>query len=152
SNVERTVLRVGCAGAALLCLAFGVRLLLAPWALADELGRWPLEDYLATGFGRASLVHLACAGVFLAACLWLARGPARAARWWLAGAAATVVMASGAALVHAVSRLEHAGLLMAATLVHQLAAAIWAGGVIGLAVLARHRRRGQREAALWARA
>lgn len=110
-------------------------LLLAPWAFADELGRWPVTEFLATGFARAGLVHAGLALGLAAAGAWLLKSPASRSGWAAMVASAVLLLASGAWLTHAASRLEGAAPLMTVTIFHQLAAAAWIGGVLHLASL-----------------
>src|SRR5262245_36357407 len=104
-----------------------ILLVVHPWALADEDGRWPVAAFLATDFGRAGL-----AGIALAAALALAAARARSTgRGWapVAGLAVATLVAA-AWLSHAVSRLEGRGPLMLATGLHQAGAAVWVGGLL----------------------
>ncbi len=67
--------------------------------------------------------------------LWLVRQPASPAAWTAAIAAALVLMISGAWLAHAVGRLEGMAPLMVLTVLHQLGAAVWIGGIVHLSGL-----------------
>ena len=58
-------------------------------------------------------------------------------------------MVSGGWLVHAAGRLDQRGALMAFTVLHQLGASAWAGGLICLGALWRAGRRDAELAALW---
>jgi len=115
------------AGAELLLL-----LLVHPWALAEDSGRWPLREFLATEFGLAGLGRVALALGLAATMTWIRRAPDRA----LAGAVAlglgALLMANAAWLAHAVSRLHDRGPLMAGTVLHQLGAMVWVGGLLHL--------------------
>src|SRR5262249_12536899 len=62
-------------------------LVVHPWALADESGRWPLREFLTTEFGLAGLVRLGLAGLLLGAVRWLARGRGAAGGRGVAGVA-----------------------------------------------------------------
>jgi putative copper resistance protein D len=127
-------LLVSAGGAAFVALMQASQLIVAPWALADELGRWPLGQFLATGFARAGLIHTGLALLLAGAILYLARHPTGRLSWGGALVAAGALVASGAWLAHAVSRLEGAESLMVATVLHQLAAAAWIGGTLHLTV------------------
>lgn len=115
------------AGAELLLL-----LLVHPWALAEDSGRWPLREFLTTEFGLAGLGRVVLALALGAAVRRIRRAPDRA----LAGAGALglglLLMANGAWLAHAVSRLHDRGPLMVGTVLHQLGAVVWVGGLIHL--------------------
>jgi putative copper resistance protein D len=124
------------AGAELLLL-----LLVHPWALAEESGRWPLREFLTTEFGLAGLGRVGLAAALAAAARWIGRGPARELRWALAGGLGLLLMANAAWLAHAVSRLHDRGPLMAGTVLHQLGAVVWVGGLVHLVGFALLRRR-----------
>jgi putative copper resistance protein D len=121
-------------GAATVAVARALLIALVhPWALADEAGRWPVVAFLATDFGRAGLVSIALAA---ALAVWAARlcgrPEARPAAWALLAALALALCGSGAWLAHAASRLDGRGPLMLATLLHQLGAILWVGGLVHL--------------------
>jgi len=108
-------------------------LVIHPWALADERGRWPVADFLATDFGRAGLASIALAiALALAARRLRARPEGSPAGWGVVGLSAVALLASGAWLAHAVSRLDGRAPLMLATVVHQAGAVVWVGGLIHL--------------------
>lgn len=125
-------------------LALGQLLLLALKAmmLSESLGAGTLVDiarteYFSAGIARAALA-LGLAGTARA----LERAPGAAGRWAMAGLLALALAGSSAWLSHATGRLEHRGPLMALTVLHQVGAAVWLGGLIqlaGLGRLARHR-------------
>ena len=121
-------------GALLLALSRAVVLfVLHPWVLADADGRWPVTDFVATAFGRASLVGIALALVLAVMAARLRRRPAARADWMGAAVIALLALANSAWLAHAVSRLEGRGPLMLATVFHQAGAVIWMGGLMHLA-------------------
>jgi copper resistance protein D len=132
------------AGAAAIAVFQVARLVLAPWALADEQGAWPLAEFLGTGFARASLLQAALAAAVAGAALRLRRRAGSRRGWTALALLAGGLVASGAWLVHAVSRVDHRAALMAFTVLHQLAAASWVGGLLHLVAL---RLRGRRSAA-----
>jgi len=117
-------------------LAAGCELLLLllvhPWALAEDSGRWPLREFLSTEFGLAGLGRIALALALAAVTRWLRRGPDRALGWALALGLGLLLMANAAWLAHAVSRLHDRAPLMVGTVLHQLGAVIWVGGLIHL--------------------
>jgi len=143
----RRALAVIAAGAGVLAGSRAVLLLVVhPWALADEHGRWPLAAFLATDFGRAGVVGIALA-VLLALAAWRGRRAGGAGGWSAVGALALALLAEGAWLSHATSRLEGRGPLMLVTAMHQAGAAVWLGGVLHLVAawpLWRHGRTGGR--------
>ena len=134
-------LRIIAAGAWILAGSRALLLLIVhPWALADDDGRWPVGAFLATDFGRAGL-----AGIALAVALGLAATRARRAGstrgWAPVTALALGTLAGGAWLSHAVSRLEGREPLMLATVLHQAGAAAWLGGLVHLVAFAARWRR-----------
>lgn len=138
-------------GGVVLALSQSIVLLVEPWALADELGRWPLAEFLATGFARAGLVYVGLALCLTGTSGWLLKHPASRVGWMAMIVAAAVLMVGGAWLVHAVSRLEGAVPLMVVTVLHQLGTAVWVGGILHLAGLWRLTRRHPAEPQLWPR-
>jgi putative copper resistance protein D len=125
----RNLRLIAAGGAAVLVFQLAT-LLIEPWALADELGRWPVADFLGTRFARAGIAHAAVGGALALVAL---RGPAtRGSTCSLLGAGALLLAASGAPLVHGASRLEGAAALSTVTVLHQVGAGIWAGGVLHL--------------------
>ena len=138
------------AGAELLLL-----LLVHPWALAEDSGRWPLREFLTTEFGLAGLGRVALALALAAGARWIRRAPAHALRFTVALGLGVLLMANAAWLAHAVSRLHDRGPLMVGTVLHQLGAMVWVGGLlhlVGFALLWRRAGGPSRRAARRARA
>ncbi|BDG03133.1 copper resistance D family protein [Anaeromyxobacter oryzae] len=131
SMLARTLALVALGGGAVLIFQLAT-LLIEPWALADELGRWPVAEFLATRFARAGLAHAAVGGVLAMGALWARARAGRGASWALLASGAGLLAATGAPLVHGASRLEGAAALATITVVHQVAAGIWAGGLVHL--------------------
>ena len=115
------------AGAELLLL-----LLVHPWALAEDSGRWPLREFLTTEFGLAGLGRVALALALAAVARWIRRGPDRALAWAVAFGLGLLLMVNAAWLAHAVSRLHDRGPLMVGTVLHQVGAMVWVGGLLHL--------------------
>ena len=93
--LKPSLILIACGGG-LLASAQGIILLIEPWALADETGRWPLTQFLATQFACASLVH-AVMGLFLvAASIWLLGRPASRSAWVAMTVTMVLLMVSGA--------------------------------------------------------
>lgn len=101
--------------------------------LANTAGGWSLADFLGTHFARAGTIHAVFGLLLGCASLYLRRRVSSAIAWAMAALLAALVLASGAWLVHGASRLENAPALMAVTMIHQLAASIWVGGLMHLA-------------------
>ncbi len=124
----------GAAGAQLLSLV------LQTGSLASETG-WPVARALATPFFRASLVRLVAALGLIAACRIVRRRP-RANAGWGALIGLTIVLVGGSAwLSHGAARLESRGVLMGLDAFHQLAGAVWVGGLVHLFAAARREER-----------
>jgi copper resistance protein D len=107
-------------------------LVVHPWALADEAGRWPLRDFLTTEFGLAGAGRVVLALLLAAVAGRLRRAPDTVGRWAVALIVGALLMANTGWLAHAVSRLHDRAPLMIGTVLHQLGAVIWVGGVIQL--------------------
>ncbi len=133
-------LRVVAAAGGLLALAQASTLLVALTALRTAEG-WPLGELAATTFARGALVRigLALAVGFLA--LRLAGRRGAPPTWHAFGAGAVALVLSSAVLSHAVARVESRALLLLLDAVHQLAAAVWIGGLGHLTLYAAFRAR-----------
>lgn len=130
--VRRALGLVAAGGVVLAASRALLLLIIHPWALADWRGQWPVAAFLATDFGRAGLVSI---GLSLGLAVAVARLRSRASsrRGWIAASLlAALLLANGAWLAHAVSRLTGREPLMAVTVLHQLGAAVWVGGLIHL--------------------
>src|SRR5689334_12194006 len=106
---------------------------------------------MATLYARATVAHVVAACVLAFAARRIApRGLARRSisALLLAGAA---VLVSGAWLTHASSRIDTVGALMTVTLLHQLGAAAWVGGIAHLVLLRRSLKASDAAAELWPR-
>lgn len=124
-----TIIAVGAFAA---CLCEMGALIVGPWSLADETGRWPLADYLQTDFAHHAIVQVIVAGVFGVATLVLRARTRSAVASAAVGLLALATMASGGPLTHGASRLLNPVLLMTVTVLHQLPAVVWVGGTIQL--------------------
>ena len=121
------------AGALLVAATTALLLLVVhPWALADETGRWPLRGFLTTHFGLAGLGRVTLAVLLVAAIRGVRGGAATRGRWALALGLGLLLMANAAWLAHAASRLHEREPLMVVTVLHQLGAVVWVGGLIHL--------------------
>lgn len=140
------VVALGAAGTSVSAL---VQVAIKASVLRETLGRSPFPEFLSTPFCRARFVQAAVAAVLAAAVLWLRRSPAASRRWATVLAAAGILVVNGAWLVHGASRLEGRAALMALTVLHQVAAGAWAGGIAQLVLLWRRTRRRPELGALW---
>jgi putative copper resistance protein D len=129
------------AGAAALALSETGSLAIRAAALLRDLGSGAERALLATLPFRAGLVRVTLALGLATAALWLSRAPASPTRWRVTAASALLVGASGAWLVHGAARLDDRALLMTCTALHQVAAAVWTGGLVQLGVAWRLTRR-----------
>lgn len=107
-------------------------LIVHPWALADQAGRWPLREFLTTDFGIAGLARVGLALLLVAAVHGARRGASGPGRWMVAVALGVLLMVNAAWLAHAASRLHERAALMAVTVLHQCGAVTWVGGLIHL--------------------
>ena len=104
-------------------------------SLADERG-WPISGVVGTTYFRVSLVRLLLSATLALGSVMVLRG--RAGRWvWPALIAIAVGLAvSAAGMSHAMARLDDRTLLIALDALHQLAAAVWVGGLAHLTLAA----------------
>lgn len=136
-------------GAVLLAGAQALKIVTKGLVLAATLGTLPLADYASTVQFQAGGVRLLLALAAAAAAGWIAAAPHSVLRWRIGSAIAAAVVISGGWLVHAVGRFEERALLMQLTVLHQLAAAVWVGGVVQLLALWRAGRRDAVLRAFW---
>lgn len=136
-------------GALLLAGAQALKIVTKGLVLAATLGTLPLADYASTVQFEAGSVRLLLALAAAAAAGWIAAAPHSLPRWRVGSAIAAAVVVSGGWLVHAVGRFEERALLMQLTVVHQLAAAVWVGGVVQLLALWRAGRHDAALRAFW---
>ncbi|HYB71246.1 MAG TPA: CopD family protein [Candidatus Bathyarchaeia archaeon] len=134
---RRRALRLIAAGALVVAGSEALLLLVVhPWALADETGRWPLRAFLTTEFGLAGSARVGLALALGVVARRVQRTPDTAGSRAVALGLGALLMANAAWLAHAVSRLHDRGSLMLGTVLHQLGAVIWVGGVIHLVAFA----------------
>jgi putative copper resistance protein D len=126
------LLRWGALGIAVAQL---VRMAVQAWLLAEAFQRSPLPAYLHTLSFQAGLIRALLAGGLAAAGMWVGRHPKALLPWGMTGCLAILLGASGAWLSHAVARDQDRLFLMSLTALHQLAVAIWLGGIIQLGML-----------------
>lgn len=127
-----SVLRFG--AIALGCLQ-GIKLLIKGMVLWGVLGELPIQDYCGTVQFQAGFLRMLLAlGIALLAGRLLL-DTRQKKLWNLLLLFSIPLVIAGAWLVHAVGRFEHREALMTITLLHQMAAAIWFGGVAQLLAL-----------------
>ena len=137
------------AGAALLACCQLASLGLKGAVLAQYFGPEAYGRFLATVPCRAGLVRAGLAVALAVTVLPLPRRPDATGRWAVAALLALLVAGSGGWLVHAAGRLDQRVPLMALTVLHQFAAAVWAGGLVHLGAVWRLGRRDCAVRALW---
>ena len=137
-------LRVIAVGAGGLALAQIGTVLVALTALRTA-GGWPVAELLATTFARTALVRIALGLAVGCLALFLSRRRASALAWHALGAGALVLVAASTVLSHAFARVEGRGLLLLLDAAHQVAGAVWIGGLAHLTVYAGFRARAVRE-------
>ena len=110
---------------------------IAAGALAAELGAATLATFALTPFALTSAARVVVAAAAAAAALVLARRPGGALGWTALSAATVALVASSAGISHAAARLDGRTSLLVLDAVHQLAAAVWVGGLVHLLVVFR---------------
>ena len=105
-------------------------------SLAASHGAWPIARYFETAFARVAVLRLVL-GLGVAALAWtLARRAAGRMAWHGLAAGAVVLVAASAVLSHAVARVEGRAWLLLLDALHQVAAAVWVGGLAHLVLYA----------------
>jgi putative copper resistance protein D len=129
-------LRFVAGSAAITAAAQTAVMLVALGALADSHGGWPVALFLETSFARVALARVALGVVVGALALRMARQPAGRATWGVLVVAGIAQVGASAFMSHAVARVEHRVLLLLLDGVHQVAAAVWVGGLAHLTTFA----------------
>jgi copper resistance protein D len=101
-------------------------------ALTDGVLPWPVRAFLGTAPAAAAAVRIGLGLAMAPTALALARRQDSRRGWALIGLLGGLLAANAAWLSHAFSRLEHRSLLMGLDAAHQLGAAVWVGGLVGL--------------------
>ena len=125
-------LRLVAAGAATVAVAQLAMGGVALASLLQDFGASVGAPFARTTFALATLARVALGGTTAILALTLARGPKDRVAWLMLTAAAGSLVASSASISHAMARLDHRPLLLILDAAHQLAAAIWVGGLIHL--------------------
>jgi putative copper resistance protein D len=145
-------LQIIVAGSIALAAARFIALILVPLTFVDDIGGGPaVSDILATAYARATLANVASALALACAARSMAGTNVPRRGWLLMTLAALLVLATGAWLTHAASRVQSADQLMLTTILHELGAAVWFGGIVQLALLRPLVRRHTADAELWPR-
>src|SRR6267142_2834908 len=120
------------AGAA---IAQAAVLLVGLGAVADAHGTWPLAAFFETTFALTATARVILAAAVAALAFTLARRAAPRLAWTALTVTATLLVASSAVVSHAVARVEWRAPLIALDAAHQVAAALWIGGLAHLVLL-----------------
>jgi putative copper resistance protein D len=131
-----SALRLVAAAAWLTAAAQLTVLLVALGALAAAHDAWPVGEFVSTTFASTGLARVAIGVVVALLAGRLARAPAGRAAWLALGAGAVALVAASAVLSHAVARVEGRAFYLLGDAAHQLAAAIWVGGLAHLTLWA----------------
>jgi putative copper resistance protein D len=129
-------LRAIAIAAATAALAQAAIVLVSLGAVADSHGSWPLGAFFQTTFALTATARVILAGMVTALAVTMARRAASGALWTALTASATLLVVSSAVVSHAVARLEWRVPLVALDAVHQVAAALWVGGLAHLVLFA----------------
>jgi putative copper resistance protein D len=109
------------------------KIILKVWLMTAVLERWPFPEFTATtqfigGIARTILTLLLAWYCYR----YLSKNPYSKQHWITAAIVALPMIISGAWLVHGAGRFENQLFLMSLTVIHQLAAAAWIGGIFQL--------------------
>jgi putative copper resistance protein D len=104
-------------------------------ALADAHGHWPLGAFLSTTFALAAMARIVLALV-VGVLAWRLVRRASAPAWRLLMLGAVLLVGSSAVVSHAVARVDWRVPLVALDAAHQIAAALWVGGLAHLTLFA----------------
>ncbi len=137
-------------GGFLLAAAQLFKIILKIWLMTAVLERWPFPEFASTTQFIGGIVRTILT-LFLAGYCYqtLSKNPFSKAHWTTAAVVALPMIISGAWLVHAAGRFENQSILMTLTVIHQLAAAAWIGGILQLVNIWLLRQRNQVPAELW---
>ncbi|HEU4366987.1 MAG TPA: CopD family protein [Methylomirabilota bacterium] len=131
----RLALHVVAAAAAAAALAQASTVLVALVELGGPEG-WPVAEFARTTFARAALVRVGLAVATALLAVRLSRRGAGPRAWHALGAAALGLVGASAVLSHAVARVDGRALLLLLDAAHQVAAAVWIGGLAHLVLYA----------------
>jgi copper resistance protein D len=109
------------------------KIILKVWLMTALLNKWPFPEFAETTQFIGGLIRTVLALLLAAYCYYFLRAnKASKSHWFIANLAALPMVISGAWLVHGAGRFENQLFLMAMTVLHQVAAAIWIGSVFQL--------------------
>jgi putative copper export protein len=129
-------LRAIAVAAAAAALAQAAVVVVGLGAVADAHGAWPLAEFFETTFALTATARVILAAAVVALALTMTRRAVSGAVWAALAATATLLVASSAVVSHAVARVEWRAPLIALDAAHQVAAALWVGGLAHLVLFA----------------
>jgi len=126
------------------------KIVLKVWLMTAVLERWPFPEFAGTTQFIGGIIRTILTLILAGYCYqYLSKNPDSKQHWITAGIVALPMIISGAWLVHGAGRFENQFILMSLTVIHQLAAAAWIGGVFQLVYLWLLRSSKQIDAGLW---
>jgi len=128
-------LRAMAAAGAGAALAQATVVLVGLASVADAHGTWPLAAFFETTFALTASARVMLAAAVAALALMMTRRAAPRGAWTALAVTATLLVASSAVVSHAVARVEWRAPLIALDSAHQVAAALWVGGLAHLVLL-----------------
>lgn len=127
-----------------------LKIILKIWLMASVLEKSPFPEFAETIQFVGGVIRIILTLILASYCHWvLSKNPYSKKYWQTAALVALPTVVSGAWLVHAAGRLENAYPMMAVTVIHQLAAAAWVGGVFHLVNIWLLREKNQLAKELW---
>ncbi|MCF8006268.1 MAG: CopD family protein [Methylovulum sp.] len=130
--LDKTLYLLRLGGVALACTQI-FKIILKIWLMSAVLNHSPFPEFADTTQFIGGVVRTLLTVIFTAYCtLVLAKKPFSKDYWYGAAWLAMPMIISGAWLVHAAGRFDNPYILMGLTVIHQLGAAAWVGGVFHL--------------------
>lgn len=137
-------------GAIGLALTQGFALIIKIWLINATLGVWPFPAFADTIQFKAGMLRMiVIGGLAYYVGDQLSRQPASQNTWYCAAAIAIPALVAGAWLAHGAGRFDARTQLMTMTVIHQIGAAAWVGGVFQLINIWRLSRRNAIDPMLW---
>ncbi|TAK61392.1 CopD family protein [Methylobacter sp.] len=126
------------------------KIILKVWLMTCVLERWPFPEFADTTQFIGGIIRTILAVFSAGYCYqYLSKNPFSKQHWITAGILALPMIISGAWLVHGAGRFENQITLMSLTVIHQVAAAAWIGGIFQLVNLWLLRSSNQVAEGLW---
>lgn len=135
ASLRRRAMGLVAAGAAAIGVCQGLLLVIQLSTLAEG-ASWPIREFAATAYFRASVLRLLAAATLAATAAVGRRGDGPWLQTVFLAGLSGVLVACSAWISHAAGRLQHRETLLVLDTVHQFAAAVWVGGLVHLTVAA----------------